>query len=92
MAAAVTSGGTTAVAGGGRPSEDNVPAPLACALSFATPQAEVANQSVSSLSWSTKTHSTKTSGGKCNSDALNLSWPKKKAKQVEDDDDGDVSI
>ena len=91
MAAAITSGGTTAVArGGGHNSEDDVPPPPARALSFATPRAEVATQSVSSLSWSTKTHSTKTSGGKRNLNAANLSQPKKKVKQGEDD--GDVSI
>ena len=79
--------------GGGRPSEDDVPAPPACVLSFATPRAEVATQSVSSLSWSTKTHSTKASGGKRNSNiAPNSSQPKKKAKQGEDDDGSDVSI
>ena len=91
VAAAITSGGTTAVArGGGHNSEDDVPPPPARALSFATPRAEVATQSVSSLSWSTKTHSTKTSGGKRNLNAANLSQPKKKVKQGEDD--GDVSI
>ena len=93
-AAAVTSGGTTAVARGGVHSlEENRPAPPARALSFATPQAGAANQSVSSLSLSTKTHSTKASGGKRNSNiAPNSSQPKKKAKQGEDDDGGDVSI
>ena len=50
----------------------------------------MATQSVSSLSWSTKTHSTKTSGRKRNFNSANLSQPKKKVKQGEDD--GDVSI
>ena len=78
--------------------EDNVRVapPPARALSFISPQTEFANHdSVSSLSLSTKTHSTaKTSLGKHNLPNL-LSEPKKKTKEAKEDcgeDNGDVSI
>ena len=97
-APAVTSGGTTAVARGGMTPEDNVRVapPPARALSFISPQTEFANHdSVSSLSLSTKTHSTaKTSLGKHNLPNLS-SEPKKKTKDAKVDcgeDDGDISI
>ena len=68
VTSAVTSGGTTAVArgGGAPPQRDNAFPPPSRTLSFATPQAEFANRSVSSLSWSTRTPSTKTSAEKHN--------------------------
>jgi hypothetical protein len=68
--------------------------PPSCSLSFATPQAKFANCSVSSLSWSTRTPSTKTSVEKRNLsvDPLNkFSKPRKKLKQT-GGEDFDVSF
>ena len=86
VTSAVTSGETTAVArGDGAPPQcDNAFPPPSHTLSFATPQAEFANRSVSSMSWSTRTPSTKTSVEKYNPsvDPSNkVSKPRKKMKQ-----------
>jgi hypothetical protein len=86
VTSAVTSGGTTAIArgGGAFPQYDNAFSPPACFLSFATPQAEFANCSVSSLSWSNRTPSTKTSVEKHNlsvDPSNKVSEPRKKLKQ-----------
>ncbi len=50
----ITSGGTTAIAKGGHTPPDNVGGMLVCSLSFATPLAVSASNSVSFLSQSTK--------------------------------------
>ncbi len=96
VTSAVTSGGTTAVArgGGAPPQRDNAFPQPSRTLSFATPQAEFANRSVSSLSWSTRTPSTKTSAEKRNLsvDSSNkFSEPRKKQKQS-GGEDFDVSF
>ena len=96
VTSAVTSGGTTAVArgGGAPPQHENAFPPPSRTLSFATPQAEFANRSVSSLSWSTRTPSTKTSVEKRNLsvDSSNkFSEPRKKQKQT-GGEDFDVSF
>ncbi len=96
VTSAVTSGGTTAVARGGvaPPQCDNAFPPPSHTLSYATPQAEFVNRSVSSFSWSTRTPSTKTSVEKCNlsvDPSNKFSKPRKKQKQT-GGEDFDVSF
>jgi hypothetical protein len=96
VTSAVTLGGTTAVArgGGAPPQRENAFPQPSCTLSFATPQAEFANRSVSSLSWSTRTPSTKTLVEKCNlsvNPSNKFSEPRKKQKQP-GGEDFDVSF
>jgi hypothetical protein len=72
----ITSGGTTAVAKGGHTPPDNVGGTLVRSLSFATPVAVPASNSLSTLSQSTK-ETTKNTLGKCDAPSISKSSEKR---------------